>query len=166
MRVFLKRFLILLLVLFILIQFYPRAEKNSSSAISSADISAKYNVPAEVKNILAVACNDCHSNNTNYPWYSNIQPVRLWLDDHIEDGKTDLNFSSFLSYPPRKQYHKLDEIIELVEKDEMPLASYTIIHRDAKLSASQKKALTDWAQGIRTQMESSYPIDSLVRKKK
>jgi hypothetical protein len=87
MRLFFKRFLLVLLVLFVLIQFYPKGAKNQAPGISQSDISNKYPVPLEVKNLLSVACNDCHTNSTKYPWYANIQPVRLWLDDHIEDGR-------------------------------------------------------------------------------
>ena len=50
------------------------------------NISTKYDVPADVKNILEVACNDCHSNKTVYPWYSNIQPVAWWMNEHVDDA--------------------------------------------------------------------------------
>src|SRR6478672_2464625 len=128
MRNFFKKLLLVLLVLFILVQFYPKGTKNSASATPN-DISTKYAVPENVHNILSVACYDCHSNNTRYPWYASIQPVRLWLDNHINDGKKDLNFSEFATYSLRKQYRKLEEVSELVKEGEMPLKSYTLIHK-------------------------------------
>ncbi|HNH22632.1 MAG TPA: heme-binding domain-containing protein, partial [Ferruginibacter sp.] len=111
------------------------------------------------------SCNDCHSNNTVYPWYAEVQPVAWWLNEHIEDGKKDLNFSEFASYRPRRQYKKLEEINELVKENEMPLNSYLWIHKDAKLSDQQKLTLANWVEATRDTLEARYPIDSLVRKK-
>ena len=103
MKKFFKRFLLLLLLVFIGIQFF-RPAKNKSEGISANDITAKYAVPDDVKAILKTSCYDCHSNNTNYPWYSNIQPVAWWLKDHIDEGKRELNFSEFASYRIGRQY--------------------------------------------------------------
>ena len=107
-----KKILIALLVVFVIIQFF-RPEKNDSNDLTHA-ISTKYNVPENIQTMLKGACNDCHSNNTTYPWYSNIQPVAWWLNDHIEHGKGHLNFSSFTNRPLAVQYHKFEEIVEMV----------------------------------------------------
>jgi hypothetical protein len=163
MKIF-RRILIILLVVLILIQFI-RPARNISTRQSPNDISTIYTVPSNVSSILKKACNDCHSNNTRYPWYSYIQPVALWLDDHINEGKRGLNFNEFASYPLRRQYHKLEEVVDVIKKDEMPLYSYTIIHQEAKLSEEEKLSLTTWANALRGTMESKYPKDSLVRKK-
>lgn len=88
-----------------------------------------------------------------------------WLDDHIMEGKKELNFDAFGNYSLRRQYHKLEEVAEQVEHDEMPLKSYTILHGDAKLTEEQKQTLIDWSASARKQMEQSYPIDSLIKKK-
>lgn len=159
-----KKILIFLLIALIIIQFFHPA-KNIATAPATANITAKYHTPDDVKQLLAVGCYDCHSNNTRYPWYAKLQPVDWWLTDHVKDGKKDLNFDVFTTYSPRKQYRKLEETIDLVKKDEMPLNSYTWIHKDAVFTQQQKDALVAWAQGIRTQMEQTYPKDSLVRKK-
>ena len=111
------------------------------------------------------ACNDCHSNNTKYPWYASIQPAAWWLNDHVQDGKKHLNFSIYKSYNLRRQYHKMEEIIDEVKDNGMPLDSYTWIHRNAKLSTEEKTRLTNWAQSIMDTMKAKYPIDSLVKKK-
>ena len=105
----------ILLLAFIVIQFF-RPEKNQAEGISPNDITNLYTVPADVQLILKTSCNDCHSNNTVYPWYSNIQPFAWWLKDHIDDGKKHLNFSEFASYPIRRQYKKLEETNEEVKK--------------------------------------------------
>ena len=123
-------------------------------------------MPEDVKTILKASCYDCHSNNTMYPWYAEIQPVRWWLDGHINDGKRGLNFDEFLSYRIAKQYKRLEDINELVKKDEMPLESYLWIHKYAKLNDQQKLTITNWANAVRDTMKANYPPDSLVRKKK
>ncbi len=129
------------------------------------DISTKFPVPANIQSILQESCNDCHSNNTVYPWYSHIQPVAWWLGDHIKEGKQHLNFSEFANYSVAKQYHKLEEVEEMIVDGEMPLKSYSFIHTRSKLDSQQKSALVNWSKALRTQMEASYPKDSLVRKK-
>ena len=163
MKKIFKRILIALLIIFIAIQFI-RPAKNRSEGISANDISTKYPVPDSVQAILKVACYDCHSNNTRYPWYAEIQPVAWWLNNHIKDGKSGLNFSEFTSYRIKKQFHRLDDINKLVKKNEMPLSSYTLIHTDAKLTEGQKLAIAAWATSIRDSIKAHYPPDSLVKK--
>jgi len=159
-----KRILVILLIVLILIQFF-RPARNISAGPSPADISTIYPVSANVNSVLEKACYDCHSNNTRYPWYVNIQPVAWWLDDHIREGKHDLNFSEFASYRIGKQYRKLEEVIDLVKKGDMPLQSYTIVHTDAKLTREEKVLLTSWADTLRNSIRQKYPPDSLIRKK-
>lgn len=153
-----------LLAGFVGIQFV-RPTRNVSTAQTGKEIQAMYEVPMGVQSLLEIACNDCHSNNTHYPWYSNIQPVAWWLNKHIVEGKDELNFDEFGSYKLRRQYHKMEEVEEMVESGEMPLSSYTLMHGDAKLDDAKKTMLKNWAQSVRKQMEAKYPMDSLVRPK-
>ena len=157
--------LIFLLIVLIVIQFF-RPTKNVSAQTSSNDITLLYAIPGDVKNILSKACNDCHTNNTKYPWYSHIQPIAWWLEDHVEEGKKHLNFSEYASYRLRKQYHKMEEVEETVEDNVMPLESYTYVHTDAKLTKEEKQKLIDWSKAVRDTMEAKYPMDSLIAKKK
>lgn len=159
-----KRVLLGVALLLVAIQFF-HPEKNMASGVQTNNVAAVYSTPEEVKTILATSCNDCHSNNTIYPWYNNIQPVAWWLNHHIDEAKHELNFDEFATYSPRRQYNKLKETEELLNENEMPLASYTFIHRDAVLSAEQKQTLINWTKNIRKQMEATYPMDSLLRKK-
>jgi hypothetical protein len=159
-----KRIFQILLLTFIVIQFF-RPEKNKAEGISNNDISKIYPVPENVQAILKTSCYDCHSNNTVYPWYAQIQPAAWWLADHIKEGKKELNFSEFAGYRIRRQYKKLEEINELVKEGEMPLDSYLWIHNDAKLDEKQKLTLANWVTAIRDTMKATYPADSLVRKK-
>lgn len=161
---FVKPVLIVLLIVLVIIQFFHPA-KNQSTGHSLNDIAVVYNEPYNVRTILNKACNDCHSNNTRYPWYNQIQPVAWWLDNHVRDGKHELNFNEIGTYNLRRQYHKMEEIAEDIKKDEMPLTSYTLIHTDAKLTAQEKATLTDWVNSIRATMKAKYPADSLIKKK-
>jgi hypothetical protein len=142
-----KKIAYVLLAALVIIQFF-RPARNISTAKSPNDISNKYAVPASVQEILNTSCYDCHSNNTVYPWYANIQPVAWWLADHVNEGKKELNFSEFITYSPKKAHHKLEEVIEMVKEGEMPLQSYTIIHQNAKLSDAQKLEISNWADGL------------------
>lgn len=161
----LKRIFVVLLVLLLLFQLYPRGAKNDSGDMSK-DISTIHFAPANVQEVLKTSCYDCHSNKTIYPWYSHIQPVSLWLGNHIAEGKSELNFSDFANYSLSKQYRKLEEMNEQVKEGEMPLNSYTLIHTDAKLSTAQKLVIANWTDVLRDSMKNNYPADSLIRKKK
>lgn len=159
-----KKILLVLLAALIVIQFiHPKKNKNEGPQPNY--IGNIFNIPEDVKAILAKACNDCHSNNTRYPWYANLQPVHWWLENHIKEGKKKINYDEFTHRPLRYQYHKMEETIEMVKEGEMPLNSYTWTHKDAKLTDEEKSKLTGWAQSVMDTMKARYPIDSLVRKK-
>jgi len=153
-----------LFIALLIIQFiHPK--KNQAEGAQANFIGSVFPVPEKVKVILAKACNDCHTNNTNYPWYSNLQPVHWWMNNHILEGKKELNFDDYTNRSLRFQYHKMEEIAEQVKEGEMPLESYTWLHKNAKLSDVEKNELIDWADGIRENLEARYPKDSLIRKK-
>jgi hypothetical protein len=119
-----KKILLVILVTIIAIQFIQPA-RNKSGQVLPTDISKVYNIPNQIQSVLKNACYDCHSNNTNYPWYSNIQPGGWWLASHIRKGKEELNFSEFGDYSSRKQRSKLNSIAKTVEDGTMPFPSYT-----------------------------------------
>ncbi len=157
----LKKVLIGLGIILIIIQFI-RPDKNESNDLTN-DITTKYPVPEDVNHLLQVSCNDCHSNKTEYPWYANVQPVAWWLNDHVVDGKKHLNFSDFTKMPLFVQNHKFEEVVEMVEKKEMPLPSYTNLglHSEAKLSDEQRTKIIDWAKSQMNYLKNTYPADSL-----
>ena len=138
---------IVILVVLVGIQFFP-IRTNQSTEVPTTDFVVSNHAPENIENILHTSCYNCHSNNTNYPWYSHVQPVGWFLQSHINKGKKELNFSEFGSYTVRKQKSKLKSIVNQVEKGEMPLSSYTLIHRDARLSPDQKKALVNYLNSI------------------
>jgi hypothetical protein len=140
-----RKILITLLVLFIAIQFI-RPKANNGTALQSSDYTHYVSVSPAIHQLLEKSCYDCHSNHTDYPWYSYINPVGLWLNHHIEEGKRELNFSDFSKYDKKKMAHKLEEVAEQVEKGKMPLKSYTLIHTDAKLNEQECNAIIQWAK--------------------
>lgn len=160
----LKKILVFLLIVLVIIQFiHPKP--NKSTGEQPNNIGKVYAIPADVESILEKACNDCHTNNTNYPWYSNIQPLDWWLNNHIVDGKKHLNYDEYTNRSLRYQYHKMEETIEMVKEGEMPLDSYTWMHKNAKLTEAEKTKLIEWAGGVMNTMEAKYPLDSLKGKK-
>jgi hypothetical protein len=164
MKKILKVFLVIILIAFILIQFI-RPTKNAGEEVAQNQITATHQIPDNVQQILKVSCYDCHSNTTYYPWYSKIQPVAWFLDDHIMEGKRELNFSTFTTYPAWRQYKKFKEIGKEVKEGEMPMFSYTLLHRDAVLNVDQKLSIQSWAVNSMKKMEAQYPADSLVKPK-
>ena len=147
-----KKILLGLLMVFVMIQFI-QPKQNKSSVTLATDLTNTISVPNDVQFVLKTSCYDCHSNNTNYPWYSNIQPFGWLLARHIKRGKEDLNFNEFGSYSLRRQKSKLNGIANSVRDETMPLGSYTIIHRNARLSNEQKALLMNWATKVKDSID-------------
>ena len=143
-----KIVLICLAVVFALIQFV-RIDKSNPPVEPEKSMEAAINVPPDIQQIMARSCNDCHSNKTVYPLYSNVAPISWWLRNHITEAKRELNVSEYATYAPKKQERKLKEICEQVRSGEMPLPSYLIIHRDSVLSQSEIDAICAWTDGER-----------------
>jgi hypothetical protein len=140
----LKIITLIVLVLLVVIQFI-RPKENKDAGVLPTDMSRIYNVSANMQAILKAACYDCHSNNTQYPWYARIEPVGWVLSRHIKEGKTNLNFSEFGGYSQRKQKNKLKAVINSINENTMPISSYLIIHPEAWLSREEKALLIEWA---------------------
>ncbi|HMX39035.1 MAG TPA: heme-binding domain-containing protein [Saprospiraceae bacterium] len=153
-----------LLGILVLLQFYRPARNLSNE--QSHHVSTKYPMPQAVEAILKPACYDCHSNLSTYPWYANIQPVGIWLAQHINEGKQHLNFSEFTRRRAAVQNHKFEEIVESQEDGWMPLDSYTWTHHDARLSPEQRQTIIAWAKANMDSLRVWYPADSLVLKRK
>jgi hypothetical protein len=152
-----KKIIYTLIALIVLIQFM-RPNRNLSDGISANDITKHYAVSDSVQHILKRSCNDCHSNHTIYPWYTNIQPVGWWMQNHVNDGKEELNFSEFGLYPPKKQAHKMNKTVKEVKGDGMPLDSYLWIHKYAKLTESEKLTITNWASSLEKEIRNEYNL--------
>jgi len=162
----LKKIALVILLLFIAVQFIPY-EKNTSEA-APQPMSGSYNIPDNVQILLENACNNCHTNSSEYPWYASVEPIGYWLNSHIQDGKRHLNFDEFTHKPLAWQNHKFEETIEMVEEKEMPLPSYTYLglHPEANLSDAERQMIIDWAQDQMNYLKATYPADSLVMKRR
>jgi hypothetical protein len=146
-----RKWILILLVAFILVQCIQPA-RNHSGQVLQTDITKMFAVPSNVKTILESSCYDCHSNNTRYPWYANIQPGGWWLANHIKEGKEELNFSEFGGYSLRRQISKLRSIENSIKDGTMPLSTYTFMHKDAKLTKEEQAQLIDWVKTTRNSL--------------
>ena len=149
---FLKIIGLVLLVAFVGIQFVP-TELNQSNTVLNTDFLLANNPPESISTLLQESCYDCHSNNTRYPWYNKIQPVAWFLEHHIKDAKKELNFNVWETYSNRRKNSKLKSIINQIKDDEMPLSSYTLIHRDAILSELEKQSMIDYMTKIKDSLK-------------
>ncbi|NHA05642.1 cytochrome C [Mucilaginibacter rubeus] len=131
----------------IVIQFIP-GEYNQSKLIPANNIAEVYSMPQDVQAIFKKDCYDCHSNNTNYPFYAHLQPMRLMLDRHVRNGKAELNFDEFGTYSARKKRSKLRAISTSLDEGTMPLPSYLIIHRDAALNPRDTALIKSWIRKV------------------
>jgi hypothetical protein len=143
--------LIGLIAIFIILQFIPLTIPENKDEISN-DIILVEKAPDNIKVILNKACYDCHSNQVNYPWYSKIAPISWMIIHHINEGREKVNFSEWNQLSKRKKIKFLNEIAEVVEKKEMPLSSYTLIHRDAILTDTEISAISDWTTKLTDEM--------------
>lgn len=134
---------VLVVAIVLVIQVIP-VERNVSTVPPGQSFEKTEKVPANVAAILKVSCYDCHSNNSRYPWYSELQPGAWFMAQHIKKGKEELNFDEFNNYSKRRKKAKIKSIISQIEKDEMPLRSYRMMHGNARLSADEKKELLDF----------------------
>lgn len=142
-----KKIILFLGIIFIAVQFYPRNNNNVAKNKSTNTLALSETTSDSVLQILKTSCYDCHSNNSMYPWYTNIQPFSWWINRHINEGKESFNFDEWEMYTSEEKNHILHEIEEQIEEGEMPLKSYKWIHRNAVLNQKQKSLIYDWVKG-------------------
>lgn len=142
-----KAILTVLLSVFVLMQFIP-PRRNLSPVPAGQVFVDSFKVDAKVNAILSVSCYDCHSNNTNYPWYIEIQPMAWLMEKHIIDGKEKLNFDDLPPNGSRKFNSKISQITKQIEQGKMPLDSYLWMHKGARLNTEDKKLLIDYFNSL------------------
>jgi Haem-binding domain len=125
------------------IQFTGPAKSNPAIT-ESQTVQAHLQVTPQVNSILERSCNDCHSSKTRWPWYSNVAPVSWFVIDHVNHGRSHLNFSEWGQMDQREAAGMLTQICKLVKADVMPLSSYTPLHPGSKLSEEDKRVVCDW----------------------
>ena len=160
--VILGRILIVGLVIFVILQFI-RPPGNRSEGDSPTAIQTRYPVPPDVHQLLKRSCYDCHSNNTVYPWYSYVQPVGWFLNSDITEGKMELNFDEFASYPAYRAIRRFGAIRQQIEDGKMPLSNYTLLHGSAILTPDEKSKIIHWVEAMQDTMKLRFPPDSLKR---
>jgi hypothetical protein len=147
----LKWVVITIVVVFIGIQFVRPARTNPP-VDQAQTMQSRLQLTPEVSAILDRSCQDCHSNSTRWPWYSNVAPASWFLIDHVNEGRQHLNFSDWGKLDKRRADKKLEEMCEEVQDQFMPIDSYTWIHRSAKLSDADIKAICDWSESERARL--------------
>jgi hypothetical protein len=130
--------------LFVLAQF-SRPARTNPVVDQSLELESRLQVSPLVSAIIERSCNDCHSNKTRWPWYSNVAPVSWLVVDDVNEGRRNLNFSEWGRYTKRDTEGLLKQICQEVKAGAMPLSIYTPMHPGSKLSAEDKKILCDWA---------------------
>ncbi len=128
-----------LAALFLFLQLIPVEQANPPV---EADLVA----PAQVTDILRRACYDCHSHETSWPWYSRVAPFSWWLAEHVRDGRADLNFSRWPLFDFEARELMLRDIEKQIVDGTMPLRSYVLGHREARLSDRDREILLEWAR--------------------
>lgn len=135
---------IVVVCLFVLAQF-KRPARTNPAADPSLAIEAHLQLDPKVAAVLDRSCNDCHSNKTRWPWYSNVAPVSWFVIDHVDHGRSHLNLSEWGKYTREEQRTALGQFCELVKEGWMPLSSYTPLHPGSKLTDADKKLICEWS---------------------
>jgi hypothetical protein len=144
---FLRILFILLIAAFVVMQFFG-IDRNNPEFDQETDFLTIENPPAEMEKIITSSCYDCHSNQTVWPWYSYIAPASWLIEDHVIEGRDNLNFSDWGTYELEDRAYIIEEMIEEIEEGEMPFPGYDKMHPDAKLTEEQKQALFTWLRSI------------------
>ena len=133
----------------VIIQFIP-IDRKQPPVDESKDLLQMSNPDSNIASLMKAACYDCHSHEVTYPWYSKIAPLSFWIDGHIEHGVKKLNYSIWGDYSDDRRHHKLEESIEMMEQQSMPLQSYTWMHSDARLSAEDYQLLITYFESLKS----------------
>lgn len=140
---------------------FIRPSKNIHTGTQPNNITKLVPINDSMQRLFNVACMDCHSNNTRYPWYANVMPLGWLINNHVVDGKRHFNFDEFTTYKAKRAIKKIGEIAESVETDYMPMENYTYIHKDAKLNNTQKAAIINWAKSAEATLKVLYKDSTL-----
>ncbi|NUM80582.1 heme-binding domain-containing protein [bacterium] len=135
-----------LLLILTVIQFI-RPEKTNPPIDQAKTFQAQMQVPENIASVLTKACYDCHSHQTNWPWYSHVAPVSWLLVQDVKEGRKHLNFSAWGDYKESRKVEKLSQIAGEVTDGKMPMPIYLLMHPEAKLTDQEKKDLVNWCEG-------------------
>jgi hypothetical protein len=139
----LKFILLALITIMVIIQFLG-VDRTLPLSPPTDDVFSVLDAREEIEMLLKSACYDCHSNQTQYPWYSYIAPVSWMIQDHVLEGRKQINFSTWATYPEQKAIEKLEDCFEVLAKEQMPLESYQWLHSEAQLTEAERVRLISW----------------------
>lgn len=142
-----------ILVLVIVVQFAP-VERENPVTDQNLDFFVATEMPADVQSVFKNSCYDCHSNETIWPWYSYVAPVSFVITHHVEEGRDQLNLSSWGEFDPDEKKGILKHMKKEIEKGEMPLAGYTVLHGNAKMTEERKALVIQWIDKALLTLES------------
>jgi hypothetical protein len=142
-RALLKRAVIVMAAGLVLAQAI-RPDRTNPPTNPAKTLVATTHPPANVQAILDRGCRDCHTNQTVWPWYTNVAPISWFVAGHVTEGRHNLSFSNWADYPPALKLKRLAQMCDFVQRGEMPLTSYLLLHRDAALSDDDRQAVCDW----------------------
>ncbi len=136
----------------------PDAEKKADiQAVAMQSMRDDY--MAKIEPIFRRKCFDCHSNRTEYPWYSNIPGVRQWIDSDIREAREHLDMSGGFPFTSKHSIdHDLEEIGEEIDESSMPPKSYVFIHAQAEVSEEEKREILDWVTKSRKALQVSVAV--------
>ena len=143
---FKKALVVVVAALVVAQAFRPDRSNPTVDPTKTLAAAARAPLPPDVATSLERACGDCHSSGTVWPWYTNISPLSWWIAHHVEEGRREVSFSTWANLEPRRKFKKLEEMCEQVEKKDMPMPSYLLIHRDAALSDGERQAICTWTK--------------------
>src|SRR3972149_303943 len=163
MKKVIKIVLIIIIIAFVVIQFF-RPERTTTAVYEESHITKIMNVPDDVHRILKRSCFDCHSDHTAWPWYTNVAPASWRVAKDVRNGRTKMNFSQWGKIPDAKREARLEAICEEITEGEMPLKEYLYLHGDAKLTPQDKDVLCNWVKAELKKIEDDVEMDDKEKK--
>lgn len=157
------KIVVVLLFILIIIQFFP-IDRTNPPVNKGMDFLTIKKPPQKIYTIIKSSCYDCHSSETVYPWYAKYQPTGWFLKNHIEEARKHLNFSTFATYEPKRQIHKFEEAVEMVEKGEMPMESYVLGHPEADLTDGERAELVAYFKSLAEETRMQHNLQSYESK--
>ncbi len=154
MRRALKRLSITLVVLLAAIQMY-RPERSNPPTDPEMRIEAAHPMTPGLSGVWNRACRDCHSNDTVWPWYSNVAPVSWFVTGHVDHARRHMNVSEWGKYDKGEASSRLKKMCEFSRERTMPLSSYRLIHRNARLSDDDIDEICSWAAATRQALKAT-----------
>lgn len=142
-----KKVILVIVVVLVAIQFIPAIPETGPEPHETS-LLIREDMPADIKSILAEACNDCHSQGVSWPWYAHVAPVSFFIGHHVKEGREHFNLSEWENYDAKKKAHKIEELEEMVSEKEMPLESYTWMHEGAQLTDAQRQRLIAYFKSL------------------